>query len=81
MAFEKVNANPHIPHNMAIGDIDYVQDTKLVTGAMPSSIMISDESDLDELTEYTPGSIAYTAGFGEMWQLGADGTWVALGGE
>lgn len=81
MAFDKVNVNPHIPNNTAIGDMDYVQDDKLVVGAFPSSIMVTSENDLDELGKYVPGSIAYTAGFVNMWQLDADGNWVPLGGE
>ena len=29
-------------------------------------------------TVYPPGTVAYTAGFKAMWQLGANGVWVSL---
>lgn len=81
MAYKKVYTNPNMVRSTIIGDIDYVQDDKVIVGEKPSSIMVSDENDLDELEGYVPGSVAFTAGFAEMWQLDADGNWVALGGE
>ncbi len=42
------------------------------------NIMVTDESDLVNLSEYPAGSIAYTAGFGAMWQKAADGEWVNM---
>ena len=81
MAYAKVITNPHMTQNIAIGDIDYVQDDTVIVGVNPSSVMVKDENDLYELEGYVPGSIAYTAGFAEMWQLNADGNWVTLGGE
>lgn len=45
-------------------------------------IMVSSESDLSALTEQlAPGSIAYTAGNVNRWQLGLDGTWTSCNGE
>lgn len=36
-------------------------------------------NDLSLLNEhYHPGTIAYTAGFKKMWQLGVDDSWVSL---
>lgn len=81
MAFNKVYANPNIVRSTIIGDLDYVQDGKVIVGAKPSSVMVRDENDLDELEGYVPGSMAYTAGYIRIWQLDAEGNWVELGGE
>lgn len=62
-----------------IGQIDYVQDGVLHTGANAPSVMVTDEADLAALPPvYPPGTIAHTAGFKAMWQLSADGEWIAL---
>ena len=63
MAFEKVYINPHIVRSTIIGDTDYVKDGRVIVGAKPSSVMVTDENDLDELEGYIPGSIAYTSRF------------------
>ena len=43
------------------------------------SVMVSSESDLDGLTGYPSGTIAFTAGYKKMWQLDVDGTtWVDM---
>ena len=81
MAFTKKYASPYVARNKTIGDIDYVQNGQVVVGASASSVMITAQSDLAQLDGYTPGSIAYTAGFASMWQLDASGNWVELGGE
>ena len=59
---------------------DYIDaDGNLAQNVQAGSVMVTKESDLLKLTNYAPGSIAYTAGFLEMWQLSADGvTWVSL---
>ena len=41
-------------------------------------VMVTAKSDLDSLSGYEPSTIAYTAGLKNIWQLGADGTWVAI---
>lgn len=62
-----------------IGQTDYVKDGELHVGGTAPSIMVSAETDLDNLPDiYPPGTVAYTAGFQDMWQLGADGTWVSI---
>ena len=43
-----------------------------------TGIMVTSADDLEELTDFNPASIAYTAGFTNVWQLGADGEWVAI---
>lgn len=43
------------------------------------SFLISDESKLDLLTGFAPGSTAHTAGYKKMWELDVDGTtWVQV---
>lgn len=62
-----------------IGQVDYVQDGKLHVGTNMPSIMVTSEADLASLPNmYPPGTVAYTAGFKAMWQLGADMTWVSM---
>lgn len=46
--------------------------------------MLDNAADISNGTEPVKsgsiGSLAYTAGFGSMWQKDANGTWVKLGG-
>jgi hypothetical protein len=43
------------------------------------SILVESAADLENLPEsIIPGAIAYTAGFGSMWQKGIDGTWEVI---
>ena len=73
---EVVNANPYginlIGRQQTSGETDYVQDGTLNRGANAPSVMVTSESDLEELTEI------YTAGFKAMWQLDASGEWVSM---
>lgn len=62
-----------------IGQTDYVKDGELHIGGTAPSIMVTAEADLDNLPDiYPPGTVAYTAGFQDMWQLDADGNWVSM---
>lgn len=58
--------------------MDYVKDGVLHVNSEARAVCVTSENDLDELTGYSPGSIAFTAGYKKIWQLGADGTWVDL---
>lgn len=40
--------------------------------------LIASEADLDTLPECAKGSLAYTAGFAEIWHKGLDGKWVMM---
>lgn len=60
------------------GASDYVKDGELHTNVSGLSVMVESQSDLASLTDYPPSTIAYTAGFGSMWQLDADGTWQSI---
>lgn len=80
---EVVNANPYginiIGRQQTSGETDFVKDGALNRGANAPSVMVTSEADLAELTEiYTPGTVAYTAGFKAMWQLSAAGTWISM---
>lgn len=57
------------------GNTDYVVDGEVYENAPIKIILISSESELELLSKYEPGSIAYTAGFTSMWQKAPDGTW------
>ena len=61
------------------GRVDYIRDGILHRGANVPSILVNEQSELDALPkDYPPGTVAYTAGFKAMWQLGANGVWVSL---
>ena len=60
------------------GLTDYVKDGVLYTGAPLSLVMVDSESQLGDLEGYGPGTIAYTAGFEDMWQMDADGNWTEI---
>ena len=80
---EVVNANPYginiIGRQQTSGEVDFVKDGALNRGANAPSVMVTSEADLAELTEiYTPGTVAYTAGFKAMWQLNAAGSWISM---
>lgn len=63
--------------------MDYVgSDGKLHRGVTARTVMVTDGDDLAELpADYLPGTIAYTAGLADAWQLDAEGTWVRIIGE
>lgn len=58
----------------------YYEDGTIIQIAPKSSIMVASKSELDNITpaDIPPTSIAYTAGFKNMWQLAADGTWETI---
>lgn len=49
----------------------------LHTGVYAEPVMVNEEADLDLLTpdNCVPGTMAFVAGFGTMWQLDAAGSW------
>ena len=60
-------------------DVDYIDsDGDMHIHVKRGEVMVTDEDDLTGLTGYEPSSIAYTAGLANVWQLAADGTWVAI---
>ena len=62
-----------------LGMIDVVDsDGKVLEDVPCKGVMVTAESDLANLPDYQPGTIAFVAGFGSMWQKSAAGTWVEL---
>lgn len=43
-----------------------------------ANVMVKAQDDLASLTDYEPGTVAFTAGFKNVWQKKADGTWESL---
>lgn len=66
-----------VTRTQGYSETDYVKDGVLYKGAGSASVMVESESDLSDITG-SPGKIAYTAGFENIWQMAADGTWVEL---
>lgn len=61
------------------GEIDYVKDGVLYRGANAPTILLGDESELDDLAPIcNPGSFAMNQDMSRMWQLDANETWVRM---
>ena len=60
------------------GNLDYIKNGKIYKNAPTSSVLVTAKSDLASLTKYEAGTVAYTAGFANMWQLNAAGEWIAI---
>lgn len=59
--------------------MDYVSGTTLHKQVPADSVMVGSASELSSIKDnYSPGVVAYTAGFKNMWQLGADGNWATI---
>lgn len=63
---------------LARGTIDAVVSGNVVKDVAAPSVLVTAQADLSGLAGYPPGTIAYTAGFKNMWQLAANGSWVSL---
>ncbi len=57
-------------------EVDFIKNGVLYKEATASAVLVTAQSDLASLTGYAPGTIAYTAGFKNIWELSAAGTWV-----
>ena len=65
--------------NVGDMDTDYVDGNgNLVKNDDAKMVMVRSKADLDVIVGYRPGTIAYTAGFKNMWQLDASGEWQAI---
>lgn len=61
------------------GATDYIDSNgNIQTNEQQAVIMVRDSSDLSNLIEYSPGTIAYTAGFVYVWQKSSNGEWVSI---
>lgn len=62
-------------------DFDYIDaDGNIVIHAKRNYVMVRDENDLDLLTNYSIGSVAFTADSSNTWVKDADGTWQSVSG-
>lgn len=58
-----------------------ILDNNAVVNNVPDEMVyVSQESELSAYAGKPAGTIAATYGLGSMWQLGADGNWVEIGG-
>lgn len=65
--------------NIGDMDTDYVDGNgNLVKNDDAKMVMVRNKADLDILGNYRPGTIAYTAGFKNMWQLDASSEWQTI---
>lgn len=63
----------------ATGNMDYVKDGKLYKNMPTPSVMVAAQTELASmLADYPPGTIAYTAGYEEMWQKAVSGNWATI---
>ena len=62
------------------GNTDYVKGGKVYRNAPIKTVLVGGASDLELLKGYEPGTVAYTAGFKKLWQLGTDDTWTSMEG-
>ena len=60
--------------------ISVLQNGRLIRNVAADSILVSSESDLQELTACQPGSVAFTAGGNRAWQKNPAGEWVLAQG-
>lgn len=60
------------------GSTDYVKDGKIYQNFAVKNVMVESQSDLSYLTDYSPGTVAYTAGYEHIWQKSIDDEWVSI---
>ena len=72
------NAEVQMDIVTSAGASDYVKDGEIKMNVSGLAVMVESSDDLANLTNYPPTTIAYTAGFGSMWQLDADGEWQSI---
>ena len=60
--------------------MDYIKNGTVYQGQQTFSIQVADETELNSLLDYgyTPGTIAHTPGYKQVWELAADGTWTSV---
>ena len=65
--------------NIGDMDTDYVDGNgNLVKNDDAKMVMVRNKADLNILGSYRPGTIAYTAGFKNMWQLDSSSEWQTI---
>lgn len=81
MIRERINENGYrenVDIGQTTGTTDYLKDGTIYRDAETKSVMVSSQSDLANLGEYGPGTIAFTAGYVNVWHKGLDGTWTSM---
>lgn len=63
---------------LTLGLHDIVMEDGIHRNEPISQILVRGSADLALLTGYGVGSVAYTPGFGKIWQLDHNGTWVEV---
>ena len=62
--------------NIGDMDTDYVDSNgNIVKNDDAKTVMVRSKLDLPLFSGYNPGTLAYTAGFKNIWQLDASGEW------
>ena len=72
--------NSYVDQTQDIGNIDYVKNNTIYKNNPCKAVLISNEQDLTKLSEYPPGTMAYTAGFRSLWQLSISREWISVQG-
>lgn len=57
------------------GEVTYVKNGNIYRGVTSQSVLVGSQADLVLLDFCQPGSMAHTAGYQKVWELGVDGTW------
>ena len=58
-------------------ELDYVKSGVIYRGGGSAAVLVTSSGDLNGVKEsHAPGTVAFTAGFNDAWQLNASGTWV-----
>lgn len=64
-----------------MGNTDYVKNGIIYRDNPVKNVLVGSENDLAYLTDYEPGTVAYTAGYQAMWQKDVTGEWVDIVGD
>lgn len=63
-------------------DLDYIDsDGNIIVHAKRNFVMVRDENDLELLSNYGVGTVAFTADSSNTWVKDADGTWQSQGSD
>ena len=60
------------------GVTSYVQNGEIIKNSVVPMVLVSSQTDLQLLGDYSPGTIAYTAGYKQMWQKAPSGSWTSF---
>lgn len=75
---DDANGKSYVDQVQDAGNIDYIENGTLYKNSPCKSVLVTGQSELVSLAGYSPGTVAFTAGFKSMWQLSASGEWVSV---